>query len=364
MPIHGTQSLAIVCAFETECYSDTEPLNVTIKDVAARAKVSLSTVSRVMTNRRGFMAEETRQRVLATIQELGYVPNAHASSLRSQKSKTIGVIITNVMNPFFAAVVRGIQDRAAAQGYELFICNTDDNSQSEAHSLKTLLSRKVDGVIVTTCESSGKLYKPLLASHYPLVLVDRAVRSLRCDAVVIDNVAIAQQVVDHFLTMGHQRIGFVTPHLGSVQPRRDRIEGARRAFAEHGREIDSCLIAEAESDIDSGSKATADLLALADPPTAIFALNTFQAIGSLKYLQDSGYSIPGQLSFVMFDDQRWTELIRPRISAVSQPAYAIGARAADLLAERVENPSKATETVLLNADYVERESVAPAPGTH
>lgn len=335
-------------------------MKVTIKDVAAAANVSLSTVSRVVMNRRGFMAEETRQRVLATIQKLGYVPNAHASSLRSQKSKTIGVIITNVMNPFFAAVVRGIQDRAAARGYELFICNTDDNSESEAHYLKTLLSRKVDGIIVTTCESTGKLYKPLLANQYPVVLVDRAVRSLRCDTVVIDNVGIAQQVVDHLLAMGHRRIGFVTPRLGSVQPRRDRIEGARRSLAEHGRELDPALIAEADSDIDSGATATAGLLRLPDPPTAIFALNTFQAIGCLKYLQDSGYSLPGRLSFVMFDDQPWTDLMRPRISAVTQPAYEIGARAADLLTERMENPSKAIETVLLNADYIERESVALA----
>jgi len=123
------------------------------------------------------MTEETRRRVLATIQKLGYVPNAHASSLRSRRSTTIGVIVTNIMNPFFTAVIRGIQDFVAPKGYELFICNTDDQPESESHYLSALLSRNVDGLIVTTCHPDGQLYKPLIEKGYPLVLVDRGVAS-------------------------------------------------------------------------------------------------------------------------------------------------------------------------------------------
>lgn len=332
-------------------------MKITISDVAAAAKVSPSTVSRVLTNRSGFMTEDTRRRVLATIQKLGYVPNAHASSLRSRRSTTIGVIVTNIMNPFFTAVIRGIQDFVAPKGYELFICNTDDQPESESHSLSALLSRNVDGLIVTTCHLDGQLYKPLVEKGYPLVLVDRGVASLRADKVVVDNVGIARDVVSKLVRMGHNRIGFITPMLGSVPPRLDRIEGSTIALREGNLDLDPALLIETASDVESGSEAAAQLLSLPKPPTALFVLNTFQAIGALQRLQERGAKIPDDLSFVMFDDQKWAELIRPRISTVSQPAYEIGQRAGSLVIERIANPAKAIETVLLTADFIERESV-------
>ena len=336
-------------------------MKITISDVAAAAKVSPSTVSRVLTNRSGFMTEDTRRRVLATIQKLGYVPNAHASSLRSRRSTTIGVIVTNIMNPFFTAVIRGIQDFVAPKGYELFICNTDDQAESESHYLSALLSRNVDGLIVTTCHADGRLYKPLIEKGYPLVLVDRGVASLRSDTVVVDNVGITRDVVSKLTQMGHNRIGFITPSLGSIQPRLDRIEGSRMALRERNLTLDPALLIETASDIESGSEAAARLLLLASPPTALFVLNTFQAIGALQRLQELGTTIPDQLSFVMFDDQKWAELIRPRISTVIQPAYEIGHRAGSLVIERIANTGKTIETVLLKAEYIERESVGASP---
>jgi len=329
---------------------------VTIKEVARAAGVSITTVSRVLNSQEGQMTEDTRQRILAAMDELHYVPNRLASSLKNERSHTLGVIVSNILNPFFTAVVRGIQDYVKPRGYEVFICNTDDDPKEEADYRRVLLSRRVDGLIVTNCGGDFSAYKKLVDQNYPLVLMDRRIKGLSCDSVVIDNAGICQKVMERLIGLGHRRIGVITPPLDHIEPRLDRVQGCRKALRKHGMELAPELIREVNFHAETAASEIRGLLALKPAPTALFVLNTFLAIRALEELDKLRVRIPDDLSFVMFDDPDWSEIVKPKIGAVRQPTYEIGKTAARLLLERIERSGKREEMVRMQAQFIERES--------
>lgn len=332
----------------------------TIKDVAAASGVSITTVSRALNGRTDQMSAETRLRVLEAVEKLNYVPNRLASSLKNECSHTLGVIVSNIMNPFFTAVVRGVQDYVIARGYEIFIYNTDDNPELEAQAHKALLSRRVDGLIVTKCSRDTSTYAALAAEQYPFVLVDRAVTGLAADTVVVDNATICERVMNRLFQLGHRRIGIISPPLNHIEPRIERVQGCRKAAHQHDVELAPELIVQADFHGDAAVEPIRRLLTLKTRPTALFVLNTFLAVTTLKVLRECGLRLPQDVSFVMFDDPEWSEVVQPKISAVRQPTYEIGRIAARLVLERIERKTKPVERICLNAEFVERESVAVA----
>ncbi len=332
---------------------------ITINDVAKAAGVSISTVSRAVNSHERRMSDETQRRVLAAVRELNYVPNRLASGLKRNRSLTLGVIVPNILNPFFTTVVRSVQDFVTPRGYEVLICNTDDDPDREGHALKALLSRQVDGLIVAKCAEDDSVYRRLVTERFPLVLVDRQIPGLSSDVVDVDNFAAAERVVERLLVLGHRRIGIITPTLDHIGSRVFRIEGCRRAMTAHGLDLTSGLLVEVDFHKDSGAKATAKLLSRRFPPTALFVLNTFLAMGALEELQNRKLRMPEQLSFVMVDDPEWAKLMKPKISVVQQPIPEIGRIAARLLMERISQPGKAYESVRLAAEFIERESTGP-----
>ncbi len=330
---------------------------ITIRDVAKMAGVSISTVSRVISSREDQPRNETQKKVMAAIRELHFVPNRLAAGLKGSKSQTLGVVVPNILNPFFTGVVRSIQDYITSSGYEILICNTDDSSEREKQSVRGLLARRVDGLIVAKCVEDPSAYEELAAERYPLVLIDRQIPGLGCDVVVVDNFGICQSVINRLLKLGHERIGILTPPLDGIEPRIDRVKGCRKALRACGRDLPPGLLVEVDFHRDSGAETTARLLSLPSPPTALFVLNTFLAVGSLREIEERKLRLPGDLSFVMFDDPEWSELLRPQISAVRQPIYEIGSAAGRLVMERIKRPEKAFENIRLEARLIERESV-------
>lgn len=298
------------------------------------------------------MRDETWNKVEAVINERHYVPNSLASGLKWDKSKTLGVIVSNIRNQYFSAVVRGIQDYTSSYGYDVFICNTDDNPEREAHYLKTLLSRRVEGLIVTTCAKDKSVYQRLVADGFPLVLLDRPISGLRCDSVGVDNRAVCQQVVERLIALGHQYIGVVTPPCADIGPRLDRVEGCRDGMRRHGFDLLPELVVEIGFGAESIAEATTRLLARQPRPTALFLLNILLAGGIVRELRRS--SSLSDFALVTYDDPDWCEFLSPPVSAVRQPTYEIGRIVGRLAIDRISEPQRPIERITLDAEFVER----------
>jgi DNA-binding LacI/PurR family transcriptional regulator len=326
---------------------------LTIRDIAKAAGVSVSTVSRVLNGRKDQMAEPTRQKVEAAIREVNYVPNRMASSLKCDKSQTLGVVVPNIVNPYFAAVLRGVQDYASPKGYDIFICSSDDNAELEAHHVKTLLARRVEGLIVTTCAGDKTTYRRLIEARFPLVLLDRPIPGLSCDSVTVDNRGICVRIIDRLIELGHRYVAVVTPPCGDIGPRIDRVEGCRAALIRQGLDLPPDLLVEIGASARIVTEAVQHLVSRTPRPTALFVLNTLLAVGLMRELRRR--AALADYAVVTYDDPDWCELLTPAVSAVRQPTYEIGRLVARLATERIEAPDRPYERVLLDAEFIERD---------
>lgn len=327
--------------------------NVTIRDIAKAAGVSISTVSRVLNKRHDQLREPTRQKVEAAIREFRYVPNRLAASLKDEKSKTLGMIVSNISNPYFSAVVRGLQDYAAGAGYDTFICNSDDNSDAENEHVRSLLSRRVQGLVVTTCAADKSAYQALAERRFPLVLLDRPIAGLACDCVIVDNRSICQRVIERLAEFGHRRIAVITPPCDEIGPRVDRVEGCRAGMASQGLELTPELLLEVDVKADSMSRGVQALVSRSSAPTALFFLNTLLAAGMIRELRR--HRPLRNFVVVTYDDPDWCELLDPMISAVRQPTHDIGRIVARLAIDRIAHPERPFEKISLTAEFIERD---------
>jgi len=307
---------------------------ITIRDIANLALVSTATVSHVV-NSTAYVSPELRKRVVAAIRDLRYQPSALARSLRTKQTKTVGMIIPDITNPFFPQVVRGAEDLLLQEGYTLIVGNSDGETRKEEGYYRTFCAKQVDGLLLVIAPAARA--PEYLRRHnleaIPVVYIDRFHRGLRGDGVIVDNVGGSYQAVCHLLDCGHRRIGTITGPLQLLNARM-RLEGYRRAFVQHHLNVDSNLIREGRFDSQSGYDQTKGLLGLRDRPTALFVCNALMTIGSLRALTDSGVRCPEEMALVSFDDLEWFDLLRPSISAVAQPAYDLGAKAAEILVKR------------------------------
>ncbi len=326
---------------------------VTMKDVAARAGVSATTVSHVM-NKTRFVSKEVKARVLRAMEELSYQPNAIARSLRKRSTQTIGLIISDIANPFFTGLVRGVEDVANSRGYNLVLCNTDEKPEKERMYIRVLMQKQVDGIIMAPTGGNREYIAGLVKQGFPLVFVDRYLEDVEAPAVVVDNEEGACQAVEHLVKLGHTRIAIVIglPRTTIV----DRLKGYERTLEKHGLAIDPGLIKEGSSSVDGGFEASIELLALDPRPTAIFPTNNLMTIGVMRALQSRGIRCPEDIAVVGFDDFEWASAFRPFLTTVSQPVYDEGKNAAEVLIAQMKGRKVVPGRTVLTSTLNVRES--------
>ncbi len=335
-----------------------------INDVAKRAGLSAMTVSRVV-NGTGYTSSDARARVEAAIEELGYVPNALARQLRSKRTKTIALVVSDISNPFFTTIARGVEDVAAAHGFSVMYCNTDESEAEEEQYLLMLIERQVDGVLLVPARSSGASFRLLQAHRMPVVVLDRRVAARDVDSVRCDSEAGAHALTRHLIGLGHRRIAVLTGRR-NVSTSVDRVAGCRRALQETGLVLDDALVHWGGFNFGKlnqadGHRMAQEVLATdGDCPTALFCANNFIAFGAIRALREAGLRVPDDMSVVAFDDLPEEWVSEPFLTVAAQPAYEIGHRAATILLGQLSGDLQpAGENVMLPFELIIRRSSGP-----
>ena len=329
----------------------------TMADVAARAGVSKTTVSHVINNTR-HVEEDTKQRVLQAIDELGYRPSAAARSLTTNRTETIGVIVSDSSNYFFAEVLRGIEDVLRLENYALLVCNTAEILEREEHYLDILIRQRVDGIIAAATSRKWETLNQIEALHIPIVFVDRLFEGLNAPYVGVDNAKGAGLGAAYLAECGHTEIGILAG-FERLSTMRERLEGFKGALQERDILLPEEWVVPSPLTIQGGCDAMKQLLCLPHRPTAVFINNNLLALGALLALKDLGLHCPEDVSLVGFDDHPWAAVSDPPLTVVRQPAEQLGRTAAEILlallqGEQVENPD-----VWLECELVERGSCCP-----
>jgi len=326
----------------------------TIREVAESAGVSYATVSHVINNTR-LVSQETRERVLAAMDALNYRPNALARSLRQGKTHTIGLILPDSANPFFAEISRGIEDEAFKRGYSVFLCNTELDTQRELFYVDVLSNRQVDGIIFVAAGDQADSLDFLIRRNMPVVLIDRDIPNVEVDAVLTDHQLGGFLATRHLLELGHKRIACIAGP-SSITPSAERITGYRKALEEAGLAPDEDLILRGDYHSRSGMEITQVILRMDPRPTAIFALNDLMALGALRAAAEAGYSVPGDLAVVGYDDLEIARFTTPPLTTIAQPKKEIGAQAIQLLVDRMSRKSRAPSRLVLPPELIVRRS--------
>jgi len=330
----------------------------TIKDVADLANVSIATVSRVL-NESGYVKPELETRVRDAIAQLGYQPNVLARNLRRSESMTIGMLIPDSNNPFFAEIARGVEEVSFNNGYTVVLCNTDEKPEREAAYFDALYQQRVAGFVLV---STGKLtvrLRQLQEEGYPIVVLDRPMLDLETDSVISDNYDGARQAVQYLLDQGHRSIGFIigSTHLETI---RSRWAGVQDTMRVAGVRIQPNQVVDNGDFLPpSGYAAAERLINQPDPPTAILAFNDLMAFGVLNYAQTHGISVPTQLSVIGFDDIMMASYVIPALTTVSQHKYELGRRGAEILIRRIQGNKTALDQITVPTQLIVRQSTAP-----
>jgi DNA-binding LacI/PurR family transcriptional regulator len=307
---------------------------ISIKDVAEHAGVSTATVSHVINETR-FVSEDTKQRVIQAIEELGYFPSAVARGLASRKSKIVGVVFSDISNPFFTSVYKGIESLLTEQGYELTLANTGEVNATQEVVLNTMFSRQIDGLIISPTGEESPMLNRIISSHIPVIMLDRGGPFPTSSMVRLDNVTAAYDATSHLIEDGHKKIGIVLG-LSSVDTTSARLEGYKNALASHQLPFKDSYVIEGQSQSKGGLESTRILLTQPDPPTAVFTTNNLMTLGALHAIRDLGLRIPKDIGLVGFDDHDWADIFTPPITVVKQPTFKMGVEAAKLLAVRMK----------------------------
>lgn len=326
-----------------------------ITDVATQAGVSRATASRAVTGR-GPVSPAVRARVLAAAKELNYVANATARSLKAQTSQTIGVLVSDLRNPFYAEMAAGAGAAARRAGYTMLLADGEGREETEAAAGEAFLSHRVAGVVTTPISGESTSY--LLRHGIAVVHVDRTFSDSACDAVVVDNRGGSMRVTEHLIALGHWRIALLIDETDWTTGR-DRRLGYLDALAAAGVPTDPDLVISSGWGVPQAVEAALALLSSTSPPTAVFAVNNVLAESVYRAADQLELLIPQQLSLVSFDDVPWMTMVRPRITAVSQDAGALGTVAVERLIERLRQRSGPPRTIVLPAELQQRESTAP-----
>lgn len=327
---------------------------ITIRDVAEAAGVSIATVSRVLNNKDHPVGTETRQRILATADSLGYRPNIAARSLRTDRSATVGIIADDIIGPFATKIIRGIQDRLRQAGYLCVIISADWNPEAEREAIHDLVSRSIDGIVFSETWHHTAVELLDLASK-PYVFVHRQFAAPGQYSAIPDERYAVHLVMQHLLSMGHRRIGYINGperYYASAL----RLAGYCEELASADIAFDPALVERGDWELESGYRAMQRLLTAQPRLTALFAGNDLMAAGAIYALQDAGLRVPEDVAVVGYDDREISRTFRPRLTTVTLPCYEMGQAAAQMLLDRMEGKSEIAEEVKVRGCLLVRDS--------
>jgi LacI family transcriptional regulator len=328
---------------------------VTIKDVAAKAGVSPSTVSRVVGGY-GYVKNSTKIKVEKAIKELDYKPNTLARSMITKSTKTIGIVVTDITNPFFASVIRSIEDYIWKSGYAILLANTDENVDREKAVISAIIERQVDGLILVPSIKQLTPHLELLTKRdIPVVLVDRMVEGLSADAVMVDNENGAFTAVNHLISKGHKRIGVIIDDL-NISTNHERLLGYKKALNLAGLPFDPSLIKSCKFTSKSAFELVSTMLSQDDRPSGLFCANNFMTLGTLQAIVQTKTKIPEEISLVGFDDIYWFSTGSQQVSTVSQPVKDLGIVAASRLLDRLNGDKNSPMEIRLKTHFIDRGS--------
>lgn len=309
-------------------------MTVTLADIARVAQVSVSTVSRVLSNQNYPIKAENRQRILKLAEEMGYKPNLVARSLQSNRSHLVGVIVDRMQSPFAAATVQGIQDGLRNAGYSISIAYSNRDQALATEAINSFYSRQVDGIVILNSWLHTYNDAILSLQDRPFVFVNRVFGNCLSNCVGPGDHYGAQLATQHLINLGHRRIGFIGGMKDWIEAQ-NRLSGYWDALLKHSLPVDEALIKYGDWGVDSGHQAARALLALEDKPTAIFAANDIMALGAMYAMQEAGLKIPEDVAIVGYDDRDFAAWIRPALTTVRMPSYEMGQAAARLLLEQI-----------------------------
>lgn len=336
-----------------------KPRRATIKDVAEAAGVSRSTVSRALTGN-GYVSAEIRSKIQKAAEQLSYVPDVMARSLRQQSSSSIGVVVSDLRNPYYAELAAGAGTAARRAGYTVVLIEDAADPANQVEAVKHLVELRVGGVMLTAVSTEAVDY--LLRNDVPVVEVDRQFAPGRCDAVVVDNRAASRDLIDHLLGLGHTRIALLIDQIEWTTGK-ERIQGYRDALTEAGLAEGHDQVVRVGWSTDDIRAQVAELLRGDDPPTGLFAINNVVAEGAYRAVGDVGLRLGEDISLVSFDDAPWMSMVTPGLTAAAQDVAAVGTIAVDRLLQRMATPQAPVQTVVLAAPVRPRGSAAAPPGS-
>ena len=338
-------------------------MQVTIKEIAKEAEVSTATVSMILNHKDEKISEATRNRVLAIVKKRNYIPNTMARSLVTRQTRTIGLVMPDITNPFFPEIARGAEDQASLSRYSIIYCNTDDNLIREDGYIDILTEKMVDGIIFahSADRESGSL--GLKRCRVPIILIDRDYDSPNViGKVLVDNTKASYKGVSYLLDQGYKKVVYIAGSM-NTQTAKDRLAGYKKALAEKHMDYKSSYVKIGEYKSLWGESAAKALIAEGLPFDAIFCGNDLIAIGAIRALKEAHLRVPEDIGVMGFDDIYMASMVEPELTTIKQPNYEMGFRAAELLINAIESKihqrdkvEKAVQTIVLEAELIVRKS--------
>lgn len=322
--------------------------------MAAFAGVSTATVSNALNGTR-FVSKEVQAKIDKAIKELNYQPNILAKSLRIKESRIIGVLISDIANPFFSNVVRAIEEELSKQNYSILLCNTDSSVEKERKYLNMLIAQRVDGLIVSSAGNTGDYFRSLDKTGVPMVFLNRCPEFMNSDVIMTNNIHGGYSATEHLIRHGFGKIAIIAGPL-SISTGKDRMIGYKRALEDYGITELEELIKVGEFTTESGYNKMKELMNQETKPEAVFISNNSMTLGAYKYLKESQIAIPDEVAIFGYDDPDWADVVDPPISTVIQPTFQLGVNAAHLMLARIKNEQVKREIMYMETNLVIRRS--------
>jgi len=327
---------------------------ITLKMVAEKAGVSVNTASRAINNKSD-INEETKKKVLKIAQKLGYVRNATAVALRTRETRTIGVVIADNRNPFYAEVLNGMEEAAREKNYHIILANTQRDYKKEEEAINLLLAKRADGLLITPVQDKDDDIKNLIDANIPFVIVGRDFENIEVDAVYNDEVKGGFLAIEYLINKGHKRIALINGFLHK-SPAKGRLEGYKKALKKYGMPFDDALVSFGDIDVKDGYERTKQMLEKDLDFTAIFAYNDMMAFGSMQAIKEKGLRIPENIGLVGYDDIPFCSLMDPALTTIRLNKQELGIESVKLLLSRINGNRKKAKKIMLDVDIIARKT--------
>ena len=328
-------------------------MSVRLKDVASKAGVSVATVSHVVNNTKP-VSEKTKARIEAAIKELSYTPNFLAKSLKENRSKVIGLIIPDISNYYFTEIASIIEQRLNDAGYNMILCNSNENLELEIQHIQQLKAYMVSGMIIAPTTMDFDYRKLVASQDYPIVFIDRKLSTLQGDSIIADGACAVEEAVSYLIKKGHKRIGFIGANRG-LSTTANRFLGYQNAQKKNGIPLDSSLCVFGEPKINPAMSLCSQLFSQTNI-SALLVSSSLMSIGAVQFFTKNNIKIPEQIALIGYDDYIWSTITAPPLSTIKQPTSEIGYKAAETMLNRLENGNTPITEILLNSEFIIRES--------